>query len=505
MAPAVEEACKIPADKNRLRIVTFMTDGYVGNDMQIIGMIKKLRKTSRWFPFGTGNSVNRFLIEGMAKEGGGESEFVLLNSEKGEVGRKFYKRIASPVLTDVEVAVDGVPVKEVFPRQVADVWAQKPLYFKGRYLKPGAGTVTLTGFQQGLPYKQTLKVNFPESAPLNEGVASMWARAKVDMLMSQDYIAAQRGMFNAELKDEIVKTALAHHIMTQFTSFVAVDESEVTKGGDARKVAVPVEMPDGVSREGVFGKSNGRVFLPAMGAQADPSGALYTMRQRRLAHKSLASSPFSGGVGGPAPAPARFNLAPNVYGRATGGSGAATAPTRFGHSPNVPRPTGGGGGEGRAVAPSQKNRVQFYSHNRGMQILDDRPLVKDSRAKEEFAETKSDDAKKKQTLSKLSPSLKKLLRSIEESGAAMKDGTRFGVTVVDGKVEVLVRAKMAGKSIDAKLLKALKDAGFELSSQTTNAGNAIIYGKIKLTDLSKLSSVPTVIEIAPHRSPSKKS
>ncbi|MFX6872945.1 hypothetical protein ABTH36_19645, partial [Acinetobacter baumannii] len=71
MGPAVEAVCATPADEHRLRIVTFMTDGYVGNDYEILGMIKKYRGKSRWFSFGTGNSVNRTLIDGMAKEGGG--------------------------------------------------------------------------------------------------------------------------------------------------------------------------------------------------------------------------------------------------------------------------------------------------------------------------------------------------------------------------------------------------------------------------------------------------
>ncbi|HEY9787185.1 MAG TPA: VIT and VWA domain-containing protein, partial [Candidatus Obscuribacterales bacterium] len=131
MAPAVEKACSIPADKNRLRVVTFMTDGYVGNDFEIMGMVKKLRGNSRWFPFGTGNSVNRFLIDGMAKEGGGEAEYVLLNSSGNEVGKKFYDRISSPVLTDVALDFGGLEVKEVFPHAISDVWAERPLYIKG--------------------------------------------------------------------------------------------------------------------------------------------------------------------------------------------------------------------------------------------------------------------------------------------------------------------------------------------------------------------------------------
>ncbi len=248
MAPAVEEACKIPADSHRLRIVTFMTDGFVGNDFEILGMVKKLRGVSRWFPFGTGNSVNRMLIDGIAKEGGGEPDYVLLNTSGEAAGKKFYDRIASPVLTDIKVNFDGVKVKDVYPKEVSDVWAEKPLYFKGKYTAGGAGTITLTGYSGGKPYEQKLAVDFPDSNTANPGIGSLWARAKVDRLMAEDYMGAQSGAVNKELKDEIVETALAHHIMTQYTSFVAVDEKTVTRNGKLETVTVPVYVPVGLSR-----------------------------------------------------------------------------------------------------------------------------------------------------------------------------------------------------------------------------------------------------------------
>src|SRR5262249_31365740 len=158
MAPAVEEACAIPADKNRLRIVSFMTDGYVGNDLEVTGLVRKLRDKSRWFPFGTGNSVNRALIDGIAREGGGEADYVLLNSSAEAVGKKFYDRISTPVWTDIKVDFGGLNVKEVFPHELADVWAEKPLYITGRYLTPGKGTITISGFAAGKPYEQKLSV-----------------------------------------------------------------------------------------------------------------------------------------------------------------------------------------------------------------------------------------------------------------------------------------------------------------------------------------------------------
>ncbi|MBX9692047.1 MAG: VIT and VWA domain-containing protein, partial [Cyanobacteria bacterium] len=322
MAPAVEKACSIPADNNRLRIVTFMTDGYVGNDMEIVGMIRKHRDRARWFPFGTGNSVNRFLIDGIAREGGGEPEYVLLNSAAGEVGKNFYKRIASPVLTDVRVKFDGLTTKEVFPKELADVWAQKPLYITGRYLAPGAGTVELTGFQQGKPYSQKLNVNFPDSNTSNEGIASVWARAKVDRLMAQDWNGAQQGQLNQELKDEIIATALEHHIMTQYTSFVAVEEKTVTKGGVSKRVTVPVEMPDGVSREGVFGEESGRANPAVRGRimskrKSSPGPRPMGAKNFYFAPNSPAPVAISRGSGGGSAG----GISGNAFGGSSGGAG----------------------------------------------------------------------------------------------------------------------------------------------------------------------------------------
>jgi Ca-activated chloride channel family protein len=249
MAPAVEKACSLPNDEHRLRIITFMTDGYVGNDMEILGMIKKYRGQTRWFPFGTGNAVNRFLIDGIAKEGGGEPEYVLLNSSAEEVGKKFYERISSPVLTDIKIEFDGTRVKDVYPKDLVDLWAQKPLYFTGRYTNAGSAKVVLTGYSAGKPYRQEMKLDLPEEQIANEVLPSIWARAKVERLMHEDWKGAQSGHMNPEIKEDIVNTALKYHIMSQYTSFVAVEEDRSTGGAAKKTVPVKVETPDGVNQE----------------------------------------------------------------------------------------------------------------------------------------------------------------------------------------------------------------------------------------------------------------
>jgi Ca-activated chloride channel family protein len=253
MAEAVRQVASIPADRNRLRVVVFMTDGYIGNDFEVLSLVRELRGTSRWFPFGTGNSVNRFLLDGMAKLGGGEVEYVLLNAPGEEVAKRFYERIAQPVLTDVRLEFEGLDVVDVFPQEVADVWARRPLFVQARYREAGRGRVILRGFRRGEPYEQVLDVRLPARHAGNAALSSMWARAKVDELMSRDLRGLQTGRFPDALREEIVELALDHRLLTQFTSFVAVEEKVVNRGGVQRRVTVPVEMPQGVTHEGVFG------------------------------------------------------------------------------------------------------------------------------------------------------------------------------------------------------------------------------------------------------------
>ena len=253
MAEAIQRVTAMPADEHRLRIVTFMTDGYVGNDLEVLDLVQKSRGTARWFPFGTGNSVNRYLIEGMARLGGGEPEFVLLADPGEAIARRFYSRIASPVLTDVQVAFEGMDVTEVEPQALADVWAERPLVIHARYRKAGSGTVVLRGFVQGRPYEQRLAVTLPERETAHAAIASLWARARVESITNEDLAAQQRGQVPAERRERIVTIALAHRLLTQFTSFVAVEEKIVNEGGRQRTVTVPVEMPDGVRYDGVFG------------------------------------------------------------------------------------------------------------------------------------------------------------------------------------------------------------------------------------------------------------
>ncbi|MBC7772480.1 MAG: hypothetical protein H7210_08310, partial [Pyrinomonadaceae bacterium] len=86
---------------NPIRLVAFITDGEVGNDMEVLAAVKQYRGTARVFSFAIGDSPNRYLLDGMARLGRGEVDYVPNNSDPREVIARFTRRVATPVLTDI--------------------------------------------------------------------------------------------------------------------------------------------------------------------------------------------------------------------------------------------------------------------------------------------------------------------------------------------------------------------------------------------------------------------
>jgi Ca-activated chloride channel family protein len=256
MAHAVEEATAVPAPQHRLRIFTIMTDGYIGDDNDVIALVKKTRGRSRWFAFGTGDSVNHNLIDGVAKAGGGEAQYVLLNSSAAKIGKEFFDRISSPILTDIKLNFEGVKVKDVIPQVLNDVWAERPLYITGKYLTPGKGTMTVSGFNGGKPYKQQITLDLPEANADNSALASIWARAKVDELMDKVHQNSLPHASMKEVQEQIEDLGLKYHLMTDYTSFVAVDSAGKATAPGRKTFAVPVEAPEGVNLPGSGGSHN---------------------------------------------------------------------------------------------------------------------------------------------------------------------------------------------------------------------------------------------------------
>jgi Ca-activated chloride channel family protein len=262
------------SDGKAIRIVCFMTDGYVGNDMEIIDAVNRNADTTRVFSFGVGNSVNRYLLDGMAHAGRGAVEYVTLESQADGAVERFHERVLAPVLTDIEIDWGTLPVADVYPQRVPDLFSAKPIMVHGRLTGPAEGTITLRGNTGMGVYEETIGVSLPGEPPDHDALASLWARAKVADLMNRDLAAMQRGEFPEDLKSEITSLGIEFRLMTQFTSFVAVEEMTVTVGGEPTKINVPVEMPDGVSYEGVFGAEARHAKMAFAGAAMRPAAAV---------------------------------------------------------------------------------------------------------------------------------------------------------------------------------------------------------------------------------------
>lgn len=242
-------------DPQRVRIVCFMTDGYVGNDMAIIDAVARNAAQARVFSFGIGTSVNRFLLDGMARAGRGEVHYILNQQQATGAAERFYERVRTPVLTDITLDFGDLKVGEIYPSRIPDLFSSTPVVVKGQYRQGGRGTITLRGKTGEGKFERKINVTLPEKEPDNQVLASLWARAKVGHLMNQDLAAAQRGKPDPAVKEEILGLGLRFQLLTQYTSFVAVEHVRITEGGRSRTVAVPVEMPEGVSYEGVFGRN----------------------------------------------------------------------------------------------------------------------------------------------------------------------------------------------------------------------------------------------------------
>ena len=253
MMKAINTALGGKHDPQKVRIACFLTDGYVGNDMEIVGAVRAHAGTTRVFSFGIGRSVNRFLLDSMAQAGRGEASYVLSQGDAEKTANKFYERIDAPVLTDIALDFGGLEVEEVYPRRIEDLFAAKPVVVKGRYTKAGAGVIKLKGRNATGAFERDIAVTFPEGNPDNRVLASQWARAKVGHLMMGDMTGMQQQQMQPELKNDIIQLGLTYNLLTQFTSFVAVEERHTTEGGTPRTVQVPLEMPQDVSYSGVFG------------------------------------------------------------------------------------------------------------------------------------------------------------------------------------------------------------------------------------------------------------
>jgi Ca-activated chloride channel family protein len=248
MMKAIRAAFEPSGSNSHVRIVCFMTDGLVGNEAEIIAEVQKHRE-ARVFSFGIGESVNRFLLDKIAEEGRGEATYVSLTDDGSAAAKKFHERVRSPLLTDISIDWNGLPVADIYPNRILDLFDAKPIVLHGRFTKSASGTIRLKGKRFGQNFVREIPVVFPENEAEHDVLAALWARTRIDDLMSQDRNGIQNGKARDEVQNTITQLGLEYNLLTQFTSFVAVEDRIVTDNNQpARRVEVPVETPAGTKK-----------------------------------------------------------------------------------------------------------------------------------------------------------------------------------------------------------------------------------------------------------------
>jgi Ca-activated chloride channel family protein len=203
------------------------------------------------FTFGIGSSVNRFLIEGLARAGKGDAFIITKNSEAPAKANKFRTYIQSPVMTDIKISLDGFNAYAYEPN-VPDVFADRPILIFGKYKNRPSGEIIITGKSGNENYKTRIDISDFDPDQKNQALKYLWARDKVTRIA--DYISVGQ---NEELIKEITNLGLQYNILTEYTSFVAIDSEQRNINGELTTVKQPLPLPQGVNNMavGVLGRT----------------------------------------------------------------------------------------------------------------------------------------------------------------------------------------------------------------------------------------------------------
>jgi Ca-activated chloride channel family protein len=209
----------------RVRQVIFITDGSVGNETTLFDQIRNNLGDTRLFTVGIGSAPNSFFMKEAATAGRGTYTFVDHSSDTKEVISSLFNKISQPVLTNVQITSYGI--SEVSPQVIPDLYLGEPLAFSVRMDQP-IGEISIVGRLGQVEWKKTVKV---QAADNEQGIAIDWAKRSIDE-WQRSYL---HGISRDQAKEKITELGLDYHLVTKYTSLVAVDKTP------SRPIDVPVE------------------------------------------------------------------------------------------------------------------------------------------------------------------------------------------------------------------------------------------------------------------------
>ncbi len=249
MLPPLQRALAQPArgdSGGRLRQVVFMTDGAVGNEHAILDTIAAELGDSRLFTVGIGSAPNSWFLRKAALLGRGQHLHIGDEAEVGARVGSLLDYLSAPLLTGITVDWPQAVIDTGGP--VPDLYAGAPLLRLVRFnMPPQSGVIRVSGELQGQSWQQAVDLDsVAGSAP---GVASLWARERIEQILDQRY----QGVNGDSVRAEVLELALEHQLLSPYTSFIAVEQQHSRPPGLPLQVAaVPGTRPRGQAQQ-VFG------------------------------------------------------------------------------------------------------------------------------------------------------------------------------------------------------------------------------------------------------------
>lgn len=246
LVPALDAALGLPKPEGHSRTVILLTDGYVTVEAEAFRQIASRRNGANCFAFGIGSSVNRHLIEGIARAGGGEPVIVTDPSLARESTDAFIEQVRNPILTDIEIEFEDWSPESVLPESQPDLFLHRPIEIVGRFESAPEGVVTIRGMQGSEVFES--RIQLPTEMEERPGLVLLWARRMIRHLEDQEAFFEAPGV-----REHVLEIALRHRLLTRHTSFVAVEETIVNPGGTGQVREQPSPLPKGVSPLAISG------------------------------------------------------------------------------------------------------------------------------------------------------------------------------------------------------------------------------------------------------------
>ena len=249
MRPALERALRTPPDESHLRQVVFITDGSVGNEEELYGLIEQRLGSARLFTVGIGSAPNSWFMRKSAELGRGTFVIISALHEVREKMDTLFRKLEHPQVTNINLSWPGGNVIESYPAVVPDLYRGEPVTVKARAatIFRAGDVVRVSGDSATGAWSRDLELVHKADDP---GIGALWARARIEALQDDE----RRGANADEVRQAIVDTAIAHHLVSKHTSLVAVDKTPVRPAGDPlSKEQVPNLLPHGQSMDAIFG------------------------------------------------------------------------------------------------------------------------------------------------------------------------------------------------------------------------------------------------------------